>query len=441
MALTTSPLDNNLVQNQPKAIKKSKRIILSCMIGNALEWYDFVIYGYFAVVFGTLFFPNVNHLIQILASWGIFWMGFLARPLGSLFFGHIGDKFSRKSALTLSIYIMAIPTALIGCLPTYEQVGIVAPLLLVILRTLQGFAIGGEFTGSMIFLVEHAPPEKRGLWGSWASFSAILGVIIGSALVTSLNSYFSSEIMQTWGWRIPFILSLLGSIVGGYIRSHLSDPNVYLKSKEKRTPTATPIKQLFTYHKSKISSIIFLDLLTGVGFFVIVIFLATYFRTYLHSTEKVALSINTFNMAIFAASTLIGGWLSDRVGRKPVLFYPCIGFILLSYPLFVLLQSGEPFIIFFVQAILALMMGVFFGTIPATLVEIVPTSIRFSGLSIGHNISMAIFGGGTPFLATHLIQNSKNLASPAYLLIAASLISLISLWFIKEKSSLPLDTE
>lgn len=409
------------------------------MIGNALEWYDFVIYGYFVVIFGALFFPGADPFTQVLASWGIFWTGFLARPLGSIVFGHIGDKISRKFALTLSIFVMAIPTALMGCLPTYEQVGLVAPVLLILLRTLQGFAIGGEFTGSMVFLVEHAPSTKRGFWGSWASFSAVIGVIVGSTLAAGLNTCLSSESMTSWGWRIPFLLSILGSVVGIYIRTHLNDPSVYLQAKANRLKGCVPFKELFSQHKAKIGIIIVLDFLTAVGFFIVAIFLATYFRTYLKFADHTALSIHTFNMCVFAIAILVGGLLSDKIGRKFTLALPCIGFIILSYPLFQLFQTGDQFTLLAVQGVLSILMGVFFGAIPTALVEIMPTNVRFSGLSIGHNICMAIIGGGTPFLATHLIQNTHNLASPAYLLIIAGLMSLSSLWFMKERFKTPLD--
>lgn len=413
--------------------ESSKQLLISCMIGNALEWYDFVIYGYFAVILGGMFFPKADPLVQLLASWGVFWTGFLARPLGSIFFGHIGDKFSRKSALTLSIYIMAIPTALMGCLPTYTQVGIVATIALIILRTLQGFAIGGEFTGTMVFLVEHAPNSKRGFWGSWASFSAVIGVIIGSTFVASLNASLSPESMQSWGWRIPFLVSILGSAVGGYMRRRLTDPSIYLEVKARKEQGTVPLKQLFRDHKSKIGLIILLDFLTAIGFFIVAIFLATYFRTYLKFSEHVAFSINTFNMCVFAISTLIGGWLSDRLGRKAILGYPCLGFILLSYPLFLMMQTADYYMLLGIQAVFAAMMGMFFGVIPTALAEIMPTDVRCSGLSIGHNISMAIFGGGAPFLATKLIQGSESLTSPAYLLIAAAFLSLLSLFFMKER--------
>lgn len=419
-------LSASAIPSSTASTKASRQLLISCMIGNALEWYDFVIYGYFAVIFGSLFFPTYDPLTQILASWGVFWSGFLARPLGSIVFGHIGDKISRKFALMLSIYVMAIPTALMGCLPTYEQVGIIATVSIIILRVFQGFAIGGEFTGSMVFLVEHAPKDKKGLWGSWASFSAVLGVILGSVFVAHLNSKLSAEEMQSWGWRVPFIVSILGSLVGGYIRNKLNDPEVYLDAKARRKNEAVPLKSLLANYKSKVNLIIFLDFLTAIGFFTVAIFLATYFKTYLKLPADTSFFINTLSMCVFALFTLIGGWLSDRIGRKKALAYPCIGFIVLSYPLFMMMQTADPVSVALAQGMLALLMGIFFGTIPTALVEIMPTHVRFTGLSISHNICMAILGGSAPYLATYCIQSSHSLAAPAYLLILASSVSLLA---------------
>lgn len=403
------------------------------MIGNAIEWYDFVIYGYFAAIFGSLFFPNADPTVQILASWGVFWSGFIARPLGSIVFGHIGDRVGRKSALTFSIYAMAIPTAMIGCLPTYDQWGVFATVLLVLFRSMQGFAIGGEFTGSMVFLVEHAPKHQRGQWGSLTSLSAVIGVVIGSSIVAGLNRSIDHEQMLAWGWRFPFILSIVGSLVAGYIRRYLSDPTAFLEVKANAAKETVPIKELFSQHKSKIGTIILLDFLTAIGFFMVAIFLVSYFRTYLKVQEDIALAVNTFNMCIFAAAIFTGGYFADRFGRNLLLALPCIGFIIFSYPLFLLLQTQTVFGLVVGQGVLAIFMGLFFGVIPSTLVEMIPIKIRCSGLSIGHNISMAIFGGSAPLLATELIQGTGNIASPAFLLIAASVLSLSSLFFIKDK--------
>lgn len=416
-----------------------RNVLYSCIAGNALEWYDFVIYGYLATIFGQLFFPNASPVAQILASWGIFWSGFLARPLGSIVFGHIGDKSSRKTALTWSILMMAIPTVLIGCLPTYSTIGILAPILLVAMRTLQGFAMGGEYTGTMVFLVEFAENGERGIWGSWASFSAVLGVIVGSLLITSLNILFSQEQLVDWVWRIPFLISIFGSVVGIYIRMELSDPSVYLNLKQRKKTEKAPLKEVFLHHKGEMLKIFTLDFLTAVGFFMIAIFLATYYKTTLHLAPRTALSIHTLSMLIFAAGTLIGGGLSDKLGRKPILRFATFGFMITAYPLFQLMQTGETLSIFSAHAIFAFLFGCFFGVIPSVLSEMLPTSVRFSGLSIAHNLCMAIIGGSTPLVCTHLISYLKDPIAPAYLLIGASTISFMTLFFFKDKAREPLD--
>ena len=185
-----------------------KRVILSCMIGNALEWYDFALYGYFATTIGQLFFPKFSTVASLMATFGVFAAGFIMRPLGGLIFGHIGDKIGRKSALLWSIYLMAIPTTLIGLLPTYEQIGWLAPLLLTFIRLAQGLSMGGEFTGSMIFVVENAQQGNRGLYGSWVVFSLLVGILVGSAIATSTCYFLSEDQVMDWGWRIPFLLSV-----------------------------------------------------------------------------------------------------------------------------------------------------------------------------------------------------------------------------------------
>ncbi|MCX7338007.1 MAG: MFS transporter [Alphaproteobacteria bacterium] len=415
-----TPVDTN---------QSMKKVIISCMIGNALEWYDFVIYGYFSVIIGKLFFPSADPIAQLVATLGVFWVGFIARPLGAILFGHIGDKVSRKAALTISIYVMAIPTALIGCLPTYEYIGAWGGFLLMILRVFQGLAIGGEFTGSMVFMVEHAPAEKRGLAGSWATCSLVIGVIIGSAVATIFTTLLTQEQLELWGWRVPFILSIFGSLIGTYMRKNLSDPVAYIDAKRKRKAQSTPLKDLILCHKSKLLLVVLVDFLTAVGFFMLVIFLTTYFKTFLHLSDRRSLFINTVNMLVFCLVIPIGGWLSDKYGRRALLAYPCLGFMVLSYPLFGLIQHGS-YGALMAQMIMVIMMGLFFGTIPATLSEIFPTQVRFSGLSVAHNISMAVFGGGIPLIATKLIHFTGDLASPAYLLIVAAALSLLSVPFL-----------
>lgn len=425
MAITTVPL-------QPS----NKQIIISCMIGNALEWYDFVIYGFFAPIIGNIFFPHYEPIAQALAIWGIFWFGFLVRPLGGLVFGYLGDKVGRKFAITLSIYVMAIPTTLMGLTPSFEQIGFFAPVILIVLRLLQGFAIGGEFTGTIIFLVEHAKPNNRCLWGSWAGFSIVIGVIVGSVITMTLTKSLASESLTSWGWRIPFIICILGGLVGGYIRQHLTDPNVFvaLKNiKENANLPISPIKSLLTTHKAQVGLIVLIDFLTAIGFYTLVIFLPSYFTSYLHFKTGDVFTINTVNMIIFAAFIFLGGLLGDKFGRRWVLTVPCILLFILSYPLFLMIQSGSILSLVVMQATLAIVFGIFQGIIPVTLAEMMPMSVRYTGVSFAHNLSMAIFGGSAPFVATHLIQSTGLLTAPAFMLMAASLLSFIGTFFLKTK--------
>lgn len=425
----------SLTQNTPTSMK---RVIISCMIGNALEWYDFVIYGYFADIIGRLFFPTSDAAARLMMTFGIFAAGFLTRPLGAVLFGHLGDRFSRKSALLISIYVMAIPTALIGCIPPYAMIGLWAPLLLTFLRVLQGIAIGGEFTGSMVFMIEHAQDRNRGLAGSWATFSLIAGVVVGSLVATCTLSVLETPQLESWGWRLPFILSLLGSFLGTYMRQHLSDPQTYVAFKNKHKKHATPLKDLFQHHKAKVGLVMLVDFMNAVGFFFLVIFFPTFFKTFLHIDAQTAQSIHTANMLVFGVMTLVGGHLSDLYGRKPFMKYPALFFLIATYPLWNLCQPGDAHTAAMVQTTMVVVMGLFFGALPATLSEIFPTSVRFSGLSIGHNLSMALFGGTAPMVATHLINTTQDLASPAYWLMGMALLTLGSVPLLVERARKPL---
>lgn len=405
------------------------RVILSCMIGNALEWYAFVIFGFFAPTISQLFFPSSSESLGLIKAFALFGMAFIARPLGAIIFGHIGDKFSRKNALLLSIFVMAIPTVLIGFLPTYNSIGLWAPVLLSVLLISQGFAIGGEFTGSMVFMIESAPSHQRGLIGSWATFSCVLGVILGSSVSLLCTTFLSNQQILDGGWRIPFILTLLGTIVGAYIRKNVGEPKAYLEHKSEKKAHAFPLKELFTDHWRAVLSVILIDFITAIGFFLLVIFLPTYLQSpaYLGLDADYAMKINTFNMVVFAITTLIGGTLSDHYGRKTMFMYVAGVFLLGGYPLFQLFNVDWSYAPILAQFILAVHMGLFFGVIPAGLSEIFPSQIRFTGLSLSHNISMALFGGSAPLLASGLIAITNDIAAPGLLLVVAAMFCLMGM--------------
>lgn len=409
-----------------------KRVILSCMIGNALEWYDFALYGYFATTIGSLFFPEFSPFASLMATFGIFAAGFIMRPLGGLIFGHIGDKIGRKNALLWSIYLMAIPTTLIGLLPTYEQIGWLAPLFLTLIRLAQGLSMGGEFTGSMVFVVEHAGQNNRGIYGSWVVFSLLLGILVGSATATFTCYFLSEEQLLAWGWRVPFLLSVIGGFVGSAMRRMIKEPEQFAKAKELHKEHSTPLVELFKHHLKTILYVITIELTLSIGFYLIVTFMNNFLTALLNFDKVTSLMMTSISMIAMGVSIPIAGWLSDKIGRKPVLISSALAFMVFAYPLFMALE-GSFALALFAQISLSFIMGVFFAPIPATLVELFPMSVRSSGLAFSHSMSMAFFGGTAPLVATWLIHQTGNNAAPALYLSLAAFISAIAILFMKDR--------
>lgn len=429
--MTTATLTADKI-SIPQTGNYVKRVILSCMIGNALEWYDFALYGYFATTLGSLFFPKFDTFASLMATFGIFAAGFIMRPLGGILFGHIGDKIGRKNALLWSIYLMAIPTTLIGLLPTYEQIGWVAPLLLTLIRLAQGLSMGGEFTGSMIFVIEHAQKNNRGAYGSWVVFSLLLGILVGSAMATFTCYLLSEEQVLSWGWRIPFLLSIVGGFVGTAMRRMIKEPPQFAKAKEQHKELSTPVLELFRYHFKTILHVIMIDMTLAVGFYLIVTFMNNFLTALLHFNMFTSLMMTTISMVAMGVAIPFSGWLSDKIGRRPVLVSSALGFVLFAYPLFGALE-GDFTVSLMAQIALSFLMGLFFAPIPATLVERFPMNVRYSGLGIAHSLSMAIFGGSAPLIATWLIHVTGNNAAPALYLSLASCISVLAVFFMTDR--------
>ena len=428
---------NSFPKTQQNSLKK---IVIACMIGNTLEWYDFALYGHFAVILGNLFFPTTNHAVSLMATLSVFAAGFIMRPLGAIVFGHVGDKKGRKKALLWSVYLMTVPTTLIGFLPTYDQVGWLAPLLLTIIRLLQGLAIGGEFTGSMIFIVEHANVQKRGFLGSWAPFSLVFGILIGSIVATLLSKVLSSDELYQWGWRIPFILSGIGGFVGSYMRRILVEPQKFQKVKEKRRLQSIPLREIFKNHLDKVNLVLLIDLLVAVGFFATVSFIVSYLSVIIGISRSSALFINTSSMIVFIFVIPFSGWLTDKIGWKTVMAGAAFIFAILTYPLFLGFSSGDIEVILICHMMMSAIMGFYFAPIPSVLVEIFPMHIRYSGLSISHNLSMAIFGGTLPPIALWLVHMTEDKTAPAFYLILAAFISLFGLYLYNQKLTLKIKT-
>jgi len=391
-----------------------------------MEWFDFALYGYFAAVIGQQFFPSQDHVTSLLAAFGVFASGFMARPIGAIFFGHLGDRKGRVIVLRWSVLLMGASTFCLGVLPTYDMIGIAAPILLIVLRIVQGFSVGGEFTGSLIFMTERAAPNQRGLTGAFVFIGGISGILLGSAAGAIINTVFSPEHVAAWGWRIPFLSGLLITIMAVFLRRGLEPDYGPSKSVE------FPLKMALKTEWRAILRIIGLFMLGGIGFYMMFIYITTYEDEQMGITPSQSLEVNTAAMAALVILTPLFGWLSDRTGRKPMLWLGAFGCAFFAIPLFHILRHPDPWMIFLSQLGFAVLMGAAIGPSTATMVEITQPEYRCTVISLGYNLTLALFGGTTPMVATWLIAESGNPVTPAYYLVAAALVTALTLFFIPE---------
>ncbi|HVY18013.1 MAG TPA: MFS transporter [Rhodopila sp.] len=413
--------------------------VLAGVIGNVLEWYDFAVYGYFVPVISKLFFPNQTPLVSLLLTFSVFGVGFVMRPVGSVVFGLYGDRHGRKQALSAVIFLMAISTFVVGLLPTYDSIGILAPLLLVVARLAQGLSGGGEWGGAAAYLVEYALPDKRGLTGSWQQVSVGTGFLLGSLTAAVLTSLVSSDNMLAWGWRIPFLLGVIVGIVGAILRWRLDDTPKFEELERHGDVARSPLTEAFTTFRKPTLLAFGITLHNTVAYYAVLIYLTTWLTTAIKMPRSTALWSGTICLLAFVIAVPIMGALSDRVGRRPLLIASCAGYAVLTYPMFLLASTGVPVYAFIAQLILVLLLALYAGPGPAVYCELFPTRVRYTALSVGYNIPVAIFGGFAPFIATWLIHTTGNSLAPAFYVIAASLATLVTLAWVKETAFAPLE--
>lgn len=412
--------------------KSMFRTVATSMIGNLFEWYDFALFGYFAAIIGRLFFPSEDPAMELLSGFGVFAAGFIARPLGGVIFGHIGDRLGRKRALVLTILLMAIPTAIIGILPTYEQIGVAAPILLIIMRALQGLSMGGNYGGSITFTTEHTDPSKRGLIGSFAVTSCLIGIMLGSATATLFSSIFTVEALHAWGWRIPFILGILICFIGFYMRYNVPESPEYVAAQESGETRDNPVVEVFRKHRRSLAAVVMTVVLHDLSFYILLVYMATYLSEIVGLAQNTALLINTTNLLVVSIATIFSAWLSDKIGRKIVLAVSAVMFIIGTIPLMTIVSNTtDPVTILLAQMVLAIAVGGYFGPIPALMVEAFPTSVRFSAIAITTNISGPFFGGTAPVVVSYLIMKTGSSMVPAYYLTAGAVAALVALRFVK----------
>ncbi|MQA03182.1 MAG: MFS transporter [Streptosporangiales bacterium] len=418
----------------PDREPNSVRAVVAGSCGNLMENYDNLVYAYSAVTIGSLFFPESSELAGTLYTFAVFAVGFLIRPLGALTFGHFGDKFGRRGALVVSVMMMGLATTAIGLLPSYASIGIAAPILLVLMRLLQGFSVGGEWAGSTALLVEYAPPRKRGFFGSFNQVSTAAGFLLAAGVVALNSSIFTEEQVLAWAWRFPFLLSLVTAVVALWLRWGLGETPAFKEEQAKGTTAKNPLWDSLRNE--------FPAVLRGFGFTVLwtvaYFFFLTYVPTFLTQNADVdpgiARTSNLVALAVFTVLIAGFGLLSDRIGRKPLLLAATIGFLVLSFPVIAMLYSGNTAAVFIGQLMIAVILAMFSGPGPAALAELFPTKLRYSTMSIGYNFSVMAFGGTAPFVATGIIGLTKSPLSAAALPTAAAVITLIVILTIRESA-------
>src|ERR1700720_4678673 len=391
-----------------------RRVIAAGMIGNVLEWYDFAIYGYFAAQIGRQFFPHEDAVAQLLSTFGIFAVGYLMRPLGGALVGHIGDVFGRRAALTFSVAAMAFPTFLIGLLPGYQKIGLLAPVGLTLLRIVQGLAVGGEYTSSMVFLVEQAPQGRRGLMGALGASGATAGILLGSAVGAAFAASMSTPALDTWGWRIPFLLGLLVGIAGYILRRFVLGAGVV----EKRT--RTPIVETIQDHWRVVTGFVGLSAYNAVTFYISFVYLVSWLQTADGIAPSRSLEINSLSMALLLPVVIATGLLTDRIGRKPVLMLACILGFVGALPVFLLLNHPSALLAQLGQLGLVAMIGLYGGAQPTIMVETAPLPVRCTAVALGYNISLGVIGGLTPLVATWLVDRTGDEIAPAFMIMGAA---------------------
>ena len=402
-----------------------KKTLLAGAIGNVLEWYDFALYGYFAPVIAVLFFPSAHPSLSLITAFGVFAVGFLARPLGAILFGYWGDTIGRRDALAWSVLLMAVPTCLVGILPTYEMIGLAAPLALTFCRFLQGLSVGGEFTGSVTFLVEHAARSQRGYIGSWAGFSAQVGALLGSGVGALIALTLTEDALHEWGWRIPFLMGGLIAVVGWYLRTKAKESPAFERVRQAGGLSPSPLRDVITDHRVAIAQLIGLVWLHGVAFYLLYVYLTTYLAMVTTVPLGTLLTLNTGCMMLLALLIPLTGRLSDTVGQKPLLIIGAGSLTVLSYPLFFWLASDKLPYMISAHVLLTALVSCYMGPFFAAIAELFPTRQRYTGLAVGYNIASALFGGTAPLVATLLIAWSSNPLAPAFYLSLCAAVSLL----------------
>ncbi|ABS03975.1 MFS transporter [Kineococcus radiotolerans] len=422
-----------------------RRSLQSGTIGAIVEWYEYTIYGTAAaLVFGSLFFPNLSSGVGQIVSLASFGVGFLARPLGAVVAGHLGDRIGRKSTLILTFSVMTVATAAIGLMPTYAQIGVAAPLLLCVLRLAQGFAVGGEWGGAAIIAVENAPRRRRGYFGSWPQIGVSAGLLLGTAAV-SLSAWLSGDSFETWGWRLPFLLAIVLAVVGLVIRLRATESPAFLAEKAKMDAEMeqrkAPAVVLFREHKRSLLIAIFGRFAEAGNYYLFTTFILSYVTTTLGAPRSYGLTASMIGAAANIALIPVFGALSDRIGRPKTFLIGAGIIVVTTWPVFALVQTGELWAITLgVVIFMALGHAMVYAPLPALYCEMFPTAVRYSGISIGYQMASILLASFAPALAAAMVLwTDGSLWAVIVFAIACTLVAIVAISFAPDRRHLELD--
>lgn len=415
--------------------KLSAQNLWAGMIGNVLEWYDFGLYGYLAPVIARLFFPSTNPIASLLGAYAGFAIGFAMRPLGGVVLGHLGDRVGRKTVMVLSTVLMGVATTAIAFLPTYAQVGLLAPILLLAIRLFQGFSVGGEFTGSVTYLVETAPAKHRGLAGSVSNIGASGGYLLATGLSALTFAYSSAHPDAHWVWRAPFVVGGLIALFAFVIRNGLVDEGYVPAPPTEGKAHEWPLVQAFKRNPRTMLLVVLFTWGYGVADYVAFVFLPTFASKFGHLPEATALTINTIAIAVAIVATPLAGWLTDRAIRRRSLLMLAFGAMFLAAMPTFALAAGEGVVGFAIaQLLFAVFLGAVFGVVPTLMTELFHAEHRLSGYATSFNIGIGFGGGTAPLIATALIGATGSTFSAAGYLMANAALAVVALYLMKDRS-------
>ena len=413
--------------------KTDYKVIFLSSLGGALEFYDFIIYVFLAAELSQLFFPKENNLSALMSIYAIFAIGYLARPLGGIVFSHFGDKYGRKKTFVTSLLMMALPTFLMGVLPTYKTIGLWAPALMILLRLMQGLSVGGEIPGAITFTGEHVSPKSRGLSCSIIFFGLNAGLILGSAISLLLMMLYSHEEILSWAWRLPFLVGGLLGLLSINLRKKLVETPTFKQVENRLDKPAFPILEVLRHYRLALLQGIALTWFDAAIVCLFFLYLPTYLSSVLHYPKELMSILNTGAIILYSIVFVGVGWLSDHIGRRIFIFIGSLGFIFLSYGFFYLMAQQQLSYVVIVMTSAAILGGCITGVYTSMIIELFPTPVRYTGMALSYNIGFAFFGGLTPLIATSLIEMTGNVLSPSFYLVLSALVCLLGTIGLKNK--------